>query len=46
MTIPEAGTPQSQREQTLRLHIGTAQARDPLAYVREHIEVHEPTGWN
>jgi len=26
MIIPEAGTPQSQREQTLRLHIGTAHA--------------------
>ncbi len=25
MIIPETGTPQSQREQTLRLHIGTAQ---------------------
>ena len=25
MTIPETDTPQSQREQTLRLHIGTAQ---------------------
>jgi hypothetical protein len=27
MIIPEAGTPQSQHEQTLRLHIGTAQGR-------------------
>ncbi len=28
MIIPKTGTPQSQREQTLRLHIGTAQAAD------------------
>lgn len=31
MIIPEPGTPQSQREQTLRLHIGTAQGPQPGA---------------